>query len=72
MPQDYAQAQAWFEKAAAQNDPRAQYELGVLYLEGKGVKQDYTQAQTWFDKAALREKLAPNTNSGSCMPRAKE
>jgi len=31
---------------------KAQYELGVSYMNGQGVPQDYTQAAQWFRKAA--------------------
>src|SRR5258708_1302423 len=30
----------------------AQYNLGVLYLNGQGVRQDFTQAAQWSRKAA--------------------
>ena len=38
VPQDYAQAVAWYRKAADQ--------------KGRGVPQDYTQAALWYRKAA--------------------
>jgi TPR repeat protein len=31
---------------------RAQYNLGIIYAEGKGVPQDYVQAHKWFNLAA--------------------
>ncbi len=39
-------------KAAEQGDADAQYGLGRLYYEGRGVPQDYAQAVTWYRKAA--------------------
>ena len=30
----------------------AQYYLGMMYMNGQGVKQDYTKASEWFRKAA--------------------
>ncbi|MBD2805671.1 sel1 repeat family protein [Xenorhabdus sp. ZM] len=32
----------------------AQYELGIKYAEGKGVKQDSIKAKDWYEKAALQ------------------
>lgn len=63
--QDSYQAADWFRKsaeqgdsralkklrnAAEQEDQRAQYNLGMMYLNGKGVAQDYSQAVVWFKK----------------------
>src|ERR1035438_5617609 len=52
VPQDYAQAAAWYRKAAEQGDAVAQVKLGFLYLNGDGVSQDYTQAAAWYRKGA--------------------
>ncbi len=49
---DYLVASSWYQAAAEQGDPRAQYNLGLLYMEGKGFAQDYKTAATWFHKAA--------------------
>ncbi|NOT17364.1 MAG: sel1 repeat family protein [Sulfuriferula sp.] len=39
--------------ADAQNgDVNAQYNLGVLYFEGKDVPQDYVEAAKWYGAAA--------------------
>jgi TPR repeat protein len=37
---------------ADQGNALAQFNLGLLYHEGRGVSQDYAQAVTWFRKAA--------------------
>ncbi|MDG4594290.1 MAG: SEL1-like repeat protein [Candidatus Contendobacter sp.] len=37
---------------AEQGDAAAQFNLGLMYANGKGVKQDYAQARQWFQKAA--------------------
>ncbi|MHB8455363.1 MAG: tetratricopeptide repeat protein [Acidiferrobacterales bacterium] len=37
---------------ADQGDARAQYNLGVLYSDGRGVPQNYQEAMTWYRKAA--------------------
>lgn len=52
MPQDYVQARAWYEKAAAQGHPHAQNNLAELYFAGLGVPQDLVRAYMWVDLAA--------------------
>ena len=37
---------------AEQGDSNAQYNLGVMYAEGTGVRQDYAKAREWYQKAA--------------------
>ena len=39
-------------KKAEQGDALAQYSLGVMYYESKGVPQDYKKAIEWYTKAA--------------------
>ncbi|ACB80489.1 Sel1 domain protein repeat-containing protein [Methylorubrum populi BJ001] len=51
-PEDLAAAVANFRTAAEAEVPAAQYALGVLYLQGKGVPRDTTQAAQWFRRAA--------------------
>jgi len=49
---EYASAAKMCRKEAEQGVPLAQYTLGLLYLEGKGVPQDKAEAIKWFRKAA--------------------
>ena len=42
----------WYRKAAEQGFAQAQYNLGVMYENGRGVRQDYIQAVQWYRKAA--------------------
>ena len=49
---DYASAFAKFKAAAEQGDSRAQYNLGVMYVNGKGIVQDDELAVYWWTKAA--------------------
>lgn len=51
-PTHYDQAMAWFQKAAAQGDVRADMFIAQMYAEGAGVKRDMAQAQSWWTKAA--------------------
>ena len=37
---------------AEQGHPEAQYNLGVYYANGDGVKQDYGEAAKWWIKSA--------------------
>ena len=54
VAQDSAQARAWLQKAAAQNNITAQYMLGVLYQRGEGGAQDHAKARAWLEKAAAQ------------------
>lgn len=49
---DYATALREWTPLAAQGDVEAQYNLGVLYMDGKGVARDYEAAVGWFRKSA--------------------
>ena len=40
VPEDYAMARQWYEKAAAQGNEWAQNDLGAMYDNGHGVPQD--------------------------------
>ena len=62
--QDYAKARQWYEKAAAQGYAEAQYNLGVMYNNGKGVRQDYVKARKWYEKAAAQGVAEAQFNLG--------
>lgn len=50
---DYENALIWFKKAAEQGYVAAQYNLGIMYRNGKGLLiEDYANAIKWFEKAA--------------------
>lgn len=42
----------WFGKAAAQDDPEAQFELGQMHAQGLGTRQDFEKAAHWYLRAA--------------------
>ena len=42
----------WYRKAAEQGFEDAQFNLGLMYSQGKGVLQDYKEALKWYRKAA--------------------
>lgn len=62
---DYAgAAQAW-RVGAKGGDARAQFGLGVLCLEGKGVEKDPARAAAWFEAAAERGYRLAQFNLGN-------
>ena len=50
--QDYTTAFQVFEELAEQGNAEAQYNLAILYRQGKGVKQDNAIALKWIEKSA--------------------
>lgn len=50
--QNYNQAFSIFKRLAEQGNASAQYNLGVMYEKGLGVKQDDAQAVWWYQKSA--------------------
>ena len=50
--------------AADQGDSGAQYNLGVIYYHGQGVRQDYDEAVKWFRKAADQGHASAQFNLG--------
>jgi Sel1 repeat len=53
VPQNYAEAAKWYQKAAEQDYSTAQLNLGNLLAEGRGVEQDLTEAYKWMYLARL-------------------
>jgi TPR repeat protein len=49
---DYLKAIQLWRPLAQAGDPAAQYRLGVMYEEGKGVAQNDAEAALWFERAA--------------------
>lgn len=60
-----ADAVEWLEKAAEANDTAAQFQLGLLYLEGVGVDEDPSLAARWFELAAEQGHVPAQNNLGS-------
>jgi TPR repeat protein len=52
VKRDYAEAMAWFRKAAERGYAPAQYNLGKMYLKGQGVAVDREEARKWLTRAA--------------------
>ncbi len=51
---DYATAVREWRPLAEQGVAKAQFNLGLMYYNGRGVPQDYAQAHMWYDLAASR------------------
>ncbi len=52
IPKDEQQAVHWYQKAAADGDGKAIYNLALMYNDGRGVPRDDKQAAYWYRKAA--------------------
>lgn len=51
-PQSYTEAVKYFELAANEGHPAAQYNLGLCYENGHGVPQSYADAAKYYKLAA--------------------
>ena len=51
-------------QAAEQGDAEAQYNLGVMYAQGQGVRQDDAQAVQWYRQAAEQGYAQAQSNLG--------
>jgi len=61
---DYRRAFNAWSLGAYEGDSEAQYNLGVLYLEGRGVEHNVEQAHSWFLKAAEKDHVEAQYNLG--------
>jgi TPR repeat protein len=60
VKQDYKDARAWYEKAAAQGDTEAQRKLGDMYAKGLGGKKSTKKAlDSWIAAEKAGDPLAP-------------
>ena len=50
--QDWAEGERWLRKAAHQGFAKAQYHLGYLYDQGRGLPSNDAEAVRWYQKAA--------------------
>lgn len=48
---DYGEAIKWYRKAAAKNNGYTMNNLGLMYIQGKGVRQNISVAMYWFKKS---------------------
>lgn len=61
----YAKAAEFWRPLAEKGDSAAQYLLGALYVDGKGVEQDDTTAFMWFERAANQGDARAQYNLGA-------
>ena len=62
---DYTTAVKEWRPIAEQGGAAAQFNLGLLYLDGHGVPQDIAQAVSWFEKAAQQDYAKAQLNLGA-------
>ena len=63
-PQDDAEAVQWYRRGADQGDAYAQFNLGNMYFEGRGVPQDDAEAVKWYRRAADQGNVDAQVNLG--------
>ena len=68
---DEKKAVEWYEKAAAQGNAGAQYNLGVSYYNGQGVGKDEKKAVEWYEKAAAQSDADAQYALGVCYENGK-
>lgn len=61
---DYATALKQWQPLAEKGNAMAQFNLALLYFDGKGVPQDFAEAAQWFEKAADRGYTRAQRNLG--------
>ncbi len=61
---DYATALREWQPLAEQGQVHAQYQLGLLYANGKGVTKDDAKARQWYEKAAIQGHTEAQVNLG--------
>jgi TPR repeat protein len=61
---DYSTAAKEWRTLADKGDSRAQFNLGLLYVDGLGVPLDYSQAVRWFERSAQQDYPKAQLNLG--------
>ena len=62
---DYTGAAKEWRPLAESGDATAQFNLGLLYLDGHGVPQSPTEAANWFRRAAEQDYVQAQHNLGA-------
>lgn len=68
---EYTDALKWWRMAAKHNAPAAQYNIGLCYERGTGVKQDMKEAVAWYKKAANQNLPGAQYNLAYCYAEGK-
>ncbi|MCQ2288423.1 MAG: sel1 repeat family protein [Muribaculaceae bacterium] len=68
VPQKDVNTEAYkqYGRAAEKGSTKAQYQLGLCYYKGRGVRQDYYEAAKWFRIAANQGHIKAQCNLGLC------
>ena len=53
LGKDDKEAVVWYGKSAAQGNAAAQFNLGVMYENGRGTKVDFANANQWYRRASV-------------------
>jgi TPR repeat protein len=61
---DYSTALREWQPLAEQGQAGSQYQLGLLYANGKGVARDDAKARLWYEKAAIQGHTEAQVNLG--------
>jgi Sel1 repeat len=67
---DYIEANRLLRPLADENEEKAEYYLGAMYLTGAGVEQSFEAAAKWFQKAADQNDADAQYNLGVLQGRA--
>jgi TPR repeat protein len=70
VPQDYAQALLWYQKAADQNHYLAQFNLAQMYALGQGMPRSDSMALMWLRRSANGGDAGAQFNLGERYVRA--
>jgi uncharacterized protein len=55
VAQDLEEAVRWYQLAADQDNPDAQFNLGLMYLKGQGVPKDHEEGIEWIESASQHD-----------------
>ena len=64
MEQSFEKALTWFRRGVANGDALCQYELGLMHLQGLGVRKDPVLAADYFKEAANQDFASAQVNMG--------
>ena len=64
MEQSFEKALTWFKRGVANGDALCQYELGLMHLQGLGVRKDAVLAADYFTEAANQDFASAQVNLG--------
>lgn len=64
---NYKEALMWYQRAAAQGQVQAKYNLGVMYENGEGTSPDMTRAFKWYLSAAQDGDVLAQFNAANML-----